>query len=459
MVDEAVDFLVIGAGSGGVRAGRIAAGHGAKVMVAEDHRIGGTCVLRGCVPKKLYAYASRFADDFADAAGYGWTLGATRFDWKDLVRAKEKEITRLSGIYRENLERAGAAIVETRARLDGPNAVVLGDGRRIEAGKILIATGSTPHLHPDIPGLEFAITSNELFDLPEFPQRLLIVGGGYIAVEFASIFARLGAEVTLCFRAEKILNGFDEDMRGALTHALTDAGVTISARCLPAALNWSRDGIEAIMSDGPSVMADQVLVATGRRPATRNMGLEETGVRLDARSGVAVDAFSRSTIDSIYAVGDVTDRVNLTPVAVREGHAVADTLFGGRPTSVVHDNVASAVFTTPEIGTVGLSEAEARVRHDVVDIYKTAFRPLKATLSGRQEKTVIKLVVDGRTDRMLGVHIFGHEAGEMIQLIAIAMQMSATKADFDATMAVHPTVAEEFVTLRTRTERHVRPVG
>ena len=459
MPRDAVDLFVIGAGSGGVRAARIAAGHNAKVMIAEDHRIGGTCVLRGCVPKKLYVYASRFADDFLDAAGYGWTLGASRFDWKALVRAKEAEITRLSSIYRGNLERSGAAIVETRARLDGPHHVVLGDGRRIECGHILVATGSSPELHPEIPGLEFSITSNEIFDLREFPRRLLIVGGGYIAVEFASIFARLGSEVTLAFRSDKILNGFDGDMRDALTHALADAGVAMLPRTLPRAITWSNGRVEVAMSHGDPLTADQVLIATGRRPTTRDMGLEACGVALDPKGGVIVDAFSRSTVESVYAVGDVTDRINLTPVAVREGQALADTLFGGRPTSVVHTNVASAVFTTPEIGSVGLSEEQACQQFDVVDIYKASFRPMKTTLSGRDEQTVIKLVVDGATDRVLGVHIFGHEAGEMIQLAAVATRMGASKADFDATMAVHPTVAEEIVTLRTRTARHVRAAG
>ncbi len=458
MTQDAADFFVIGAGSGGVRAARIAAGYGAKVMIAEDHRIGGTCVMRGCVPKKLYVYASRFVDDFADAEGYGWTLGARSFDWKALVRAKEEEVTRLSAIYRANLDRAGVAIVETHARMDGPHHVVLGDGRRIECAHILVATGSKPELHPDIPGLEFAITSNEIFDLPDFPRKLLIVGSGYIGVEFASIFARLGAEVTVALRGDKILKGFDDDMREALTEALKDVGVTILPKTLPAAISWNGQA-EVTFSDGAVKVFDQVLMATGRRPATRNLGLEESGVALTRAGAVVVDAYSRSTVESVHAVGDVTDRINLTPVAVREGHALADTLFGGRPTSVVHDNVASAVFTTPEIGSVGLTEDEARQRLDIVDIYKASFRPLKATLSGRAEKTVVKLVVDGQTDRVVGVHMFGHEAGEMIQLIGIAVQMSATKADFDATMAVHPTVAEEFVTLRTRTARHVRAAG
>ena len=456
---DKVDFFVVGAGSGGVRSARIAAGYGAKVVVAEDHRVGGTCVIRGCVPKKLYVYASRFADDFADAAGFGWTVGASRFDWPDLVAAKEKEITRLSGLYRANLEKAGASLVEGRARLEGPNRVTLADGRCFEAGHILIATGGRPTLHPEIPGLEFAITSNEIFDLKEFPRRLMVIGAGYIALEFASIFARLGSEVTVAFRGDQILTGFDQDMRDGLAHALSEAGITLLNRTLPTALSWSNGQVEVAMPDGTTISVDQVLVATGRIPNTRGLGLEEAGVATDAVGAIKVDAFSRSTAPSVLAVGDVTNRINLTPVAIREGQAVADTLFGPRPVSVDHDHVASAVFCTPEIGSVGLTEHQACERLDIVDIYRAAFRPLKATLSGRSEKMILKLVVDGITDRVVGVHILGHDAGEMIQMCAIAVHMGATKADFDATMAVHPTIAEEIVTMRSRTARHTRAVN
>ncbi|MGI3902817.1 MAG: glutathione-disulfide reductase [Janthinobacterium lividum] len=453
---DKVDFFVIGAGSGGVRAGRIAASHGASVMVAEDHRIGGTCVIRGCVPKKLYVYASRFADDFADAAGFGWTVGATRFDWPDLVRAKEAEITRLSALYRQNLEKAGASFVEQRARVDGPHGIVLADGRRISAEHILVASGGRPTLHPEIPGLEYAITSNEIFDLKVFPRRLLVVGAGYIGLEFASVFARLGSDVTVAFRGEQILSGFDGDMREGLAEGLRDAGITLMPRTMPKALTWSDGHVEVAMPDGSTLVVDQVLVATGRAPNTRNLGLTEAGVELDRQGAIKVDAFSASCVPSIHAVGDVTNRINLTPVAVREGHALADTLFGGRPTTVDHDHVASGVFTTPEIGAVGLTETEARQRHDVVDIYKASFRPLKATLSGRKDRVIFKIVVDGITDRVLGIHILGPDAGEMIQLCAVAIHMGATKRDFDATMAVHPTMAEELVTMRTRSARHVR---
>ena len=456
---DEVDFFVIGAGSGGVRAGRIAASHGAKVVVAEDHRVGGTCVIRGCVPKKLYVYASRFADDFVDAAGFGWTVGATRFDWPDLVAAKEKEITRLSGLYKINLEKSGATLAHGRARLDGPHRVVLTDGHAFDATHILVATGARPALHPEVPGLEYTITSNEIFDLKVFPRRLLVIGAGYIGLEFASLFARLGSDVTVAFRGDQILGGFDNDMRQGLAEALSEAGVKLLPRTLPTAFAWSDGLVEASMPDGRTIVADQVLIATGRVPNTRHIGLEEAGVALDSIGAVKVDAFSRSSVPSVFAVGDVTDRLNLTPVAIREGQAVADTLFGHRPTSVDHDHVASAVFCTPEVGAVGLTEREARDRFAVVDIYRASFRPLKATLSGRTERMILKLVVDGVTDRVLGVHILGHDAGEMIQMCAIAVRLGATKADFDATMAVHPTIAEEIVTMRTRTARHTQAVA
>ena len=455
-----VDLFVIGAGSGGVRAARIAAGYGARVLVAEEYRIGGTCVIRGCVPKKLYAYASRFADDFADAAGFGWTIPQKPvFDWSRLVASKEKEITRLSGIYRANLERAGVSMVESRAEVVGPHRIRLrADGREISAKYILIATGATPVLEPAVPGLEHAISSNDVFDLPVFPQRLAIVGGGYIAVEFASVFARLGAEVHQLMRADNVLRGFDADMRNGVRDALSHAGVKFHFGALPTKIEKTDGGLRLTLTAGDSLDVDQVLVATGRRPHTKGLGLEAAGVELDAAGAVKVDAWSKSSVASIYAVGDVTNRVNLTPVAIREGHAFADTVFGGKSVSVVHDGIPTAVFTTPEIGTVGLTEDQARRTFDVVDIYSASFRPMKATLSGRAEKTIMKIVVDGTSDRVLGVHILGHDAGEMAQLLGIAVKMGATKADFDATMAVHPTAAEELVTMRTRSARHERQV-
>ena len=459
MAEHDVDFFVIGGGSGGVRAARIAAGHGARVALAEDYRLGGTCVVRGCVPKKLYAYASRFADDFADATGFGWSVPQATFSWPTLVAAKEKEVSRLSDIYRTNLVKSGVEIHACRASVEGPNLVRLGTGAQVTAKHILIATGSRPEQHPTIPGIDRSISSNEIFDLQVFPKRLLAIGSGYIALEFASVFARLGSAVTVMFRGDEILRGFDGDMRAGLTEALREAGVVLRPRTLPTRIEQVADGLRVYLDDGSTLDVDQVLAATGRAPASWGLGLEEVGVKLDRHGAVEVDRFSTSTVPSIHAVGDVTNRVNLTPVAIREGHLLADMLFGGRDRAVNHDNVASAVFTTPEIGSVGLTEEEARLRFDLVDVYKSSFRPMKATLSGRAEKTVMKIVVDGITDRVLGVHILGHDAGEMIQLIGIAITMGATKAQFDETMAVHPTAAEELVTMRTRSARYTKEAG
>jgi glutathione reductase (NADPH) len=457
MTDTEVDLFVIGAGSGGTRAARIAAGYGAKVMVAEEFRVGGTCVIRGCIPKKLFVYASRFQDEFEDAEGFGWKIEKSSFDWPTLVAGKEKEITRLSGVYGVHMTRAGAEIVESRAVIEDAHTVrLLKDGRRIRAKYILIATGGGPVVEPKIPGLEHTITSNEIFDLPLFPQRLLIVGGGYIAVEFASIFTRLGASVTQVFRANNVLRGFDDDLRSNLAVALRDAGVDLRTGILPVRIEKTNKGLDAHLSDGSCVDVDQVLVATGRRPNTKDLGLEKVGVELNEKGAVVVDSYSKTSVDNIYAVGDVTDRINLTPVAVREGHAFADTIFGDRPTAVSHINVPSAVFTTPEIGTVGLSEQEARKIFDCVDIYLAHFRPLKANMSGREEKVLMKIVVDGATDQVLGVHVLGHDAAEMAQLVAIAVRMGCKKADLDATMALHPTAAEELVTMRTRAARYER---
>lgn len=451
-----VDLFVIGGGSGGVRAARIASGHGARVALAEEFRLGGTCVIRGCVPKKIYVYASRFADAFRDAAAFGWTVEPPRFDWSRLVRAKEAEITRLSGLYGQTLEKAGVTVHAQRARVVGPQHVELADGRRLAARHILVATGGTPELRPAVPGLELAITSNEIFDLPVFPRRMLVVGAGYVALEFAAAFARLGAAVTVAFRGEQVLRGFDDDMREGLAVALTEAGLMLRPGCALCGIVRGADGLAATLTDGSTLEVDQVLIATGRRPHTAGLGLEHQGVLLDGVGAVVVDGFSCSSVPTIHAVGDVTNRVNLTPVAIREGHALADTLFGDRPTAVDHAGVASAVFTTPELGTVGLTEGEARQSIDVVDIYRTSFRPLNATVSGDGARMTMKIVVDGQTDRVLGVHVLGEGAGEMAQLLGIAVRMRATKADFDATVAVHPTAAEELVTLRTRTARHLR---
>ena len=448
------NLIVVGGGSGGVRAARIAAGHGARVAIAEEFRLGGTCVIRGCVPKKLYVLASRFRDEFEDARGFGWRVGDVSFDWPTLVSAKEKEITRLSGLYEQTLATAGVEIIRARAMLDGANAVRFSDGRTASARYILIATGGAPVLAPHIPGMEWAISSNEIFDLPVFPRRLLIIGAGYIAVEFASVFVRLGARVHLAYRAEAPLRGFDDDLRSRLSDALKDAGVEHRAGVLPTRITKCAGGLEVEMSDGARLDVDAVLVATGRRPHTQYLGLELAGVATRKNGAIVVDAQSRSNVASIYAVGDVTDRINLTPVAIREGQAFADSLFGGKPTAVEYDAVPSAVFTTPEIGTVGLTEEEAVARFAHVEIFETSFRPMKATLSGRAEKVYMKVVVDGGSNRVLGVHILGQEASEMAQLVAIAVRMGARKSDFDATMALHPTMAEELVTLRAPKRVH-----
>jgi glutathione reductase (NADPH) len=446
-----LDFFVIGAGSGGVRAARIASGHGAKTLVAEEGRVGGACVLRGCVPKKLYVHASRFADDFRDAAGFGWSVGQPTFDWPTLVKAKEKEIIRLSDAYRENLARSGAKLVEQRATVVDPHRVRLADGREVSARHILIASGSRPVIPTGVEGLEHAITSNEIFDLPVFPRRLLIIGGGYIAVEFASLFQRLGSQVTMVMRGPNLLRGFDEDMREGMRDAMANAGIVFRFGCLPTSIEKKPDGaLRVTLSDGALTEADQALIATGRNPDTKNLGLEAAGVELSAAHGaVKVNEYLTSTVPSIHAIGDVTHRVDLTPVAIREGHTLADRLFGPGAAPIRYDTIGSTVFGTPELGAVGLTESEALERFPKVDIYKTNFRPLKATVSGSSDRTIMKLVVDRSTQRIVGAHILGGEAAEMIQLVAVAMTMGATKADFDATVAVHPTAAEELVTMRS----------
>jgi glutathione reductase (NADPH) len=451
-----VDFFVIGAGSGGVRAARIAAGHGAKTLVAEESRIGGTCVIRGCVPKKLYVYASRFADDFRDAAGFGWSVSEPTFDWPTLVAAKEKEIGRLSDAYRDNLARSGAKLVEQRATVVDPHNVRVADGREVSARHILIACGSHPTTPPGVEGLEHAITSNEIFDLKVFPRRLLVVGGGYIAVEFASLFQRLGAQVTQVMRGPNILRGFDDDMRNGMRDAMASAGVVHRFGCLPTSIQKGRDGaLRVTLTDDAVIEADQALIATGRLPNTRGLGLEAAGVELSAAHGaVKVDENLTSNVPSIHAIGDATHRVDLTPVAIREGHALADRLFGPGAPPIRYDTIASTVFGTPELGAVGLTEREALQRFPRVDIYKTNFRPLKATVSGAPERAIMKLIVDGASQRIVGAHILAHEAAEMIQLVAVAMTMGATKADFDATVAVHPTAAEELVTMRSTHARY-----
>jgi glutathione reductase (NADPH) len=454
-----VDLFVIGAGSGGVRAARIAASYGAEVMLAEEFRIGGTCVIRGCVPKKLLVYASRFPKSFGDAKGFGWDVPEARFDWPSLVRAKEKEITRLEAAYAQTQEKAGVTIVRTRAVLEGPHSVRLVEsGKLITARHILIATGGRPNMSQDLPGVEYSITSNEAFDLPQFPKRILIAGGGYIAVEFAGLFAGLGSQVTLIYRGDTILRGFDEDIRNGLRAAYEASGIRFVFNDTFESITKKADGLHVATRAGQHIEVDQVMMAIGRLPNTEGLGLEKAGVALGKSGEILVDKTSRTNVPSIHAVGDVTNRVNLTPVAIREGHAFADSVFGGKPWIVDHTDIPTAVFSTPEIGTVGLTEAQAKRDHAAVDIYKTSFRPMKATISGREERIIMKIVVDGDSDRVLGVHILGDDAGEMAQLVGIAIKMKATKTDFDSTMALHPSAAEELVTMRTPSERWRRSV-
>lgn len=449
------DLFVIGGGSGGVRASRIAASHGAKVAIAEEYRIGGTCVIRGCIPKKLLVYAGRFRDEFEDAAGFGWSVDIDGFDWTTLIANKDAEIARLEGIYRTNLERSGVTILASRAELADPHTVIVQPGgRRITARYILVATGGRPALL-EIAGAGHAITSNEAFHLEKLPKSITIIGGGYIAVEFASIFNGLGVETTLVYRGPKLLRGFDDDLRDVLTQDLFKRGIDVRLNTDIAAIKEGWTHYVASLKDGSEIETGGVMFATGRSPNTQGMGLEAAGVALGSRGEISVDTFSRTSVETIYAIGDVTGRLNLTPVAIREGHAFADTVFGNKPTPVDHEVVPTAVFSTPEIGTVGLAEHAARERYPQLDVYKANFRPLKATLSGRDERTFMKLLVDGGSGRVVGCHMVGPDASEIVQMAAIALRLKATKADFDTTMALHPSAAEEFVTMR---EKWVPPV-
>src|SRR5450830_627639 len=451
MADHDVDLFVIGAGSGGVRAARIASSYGAHVMIAEEFRVGGTCVIRGCVPKKLLVYASRFSGEFEDAAGYGWTVPEPTFHWPTLIANKDREIARLEATYITTLERFNVKLLKSRAVLEDAHTVRLqSSGARVRAETILIATGGWPHPGPKISGLEYVISSNEAFHLTELPKRIVIQGGGYIAVEFACIFAGLGSEVTLVYRGENILRGFDDDVREHLRSEMRGRGITVTCGHTVIAIEKAGDELVARLSDGSTVTADKVMFAIGRRPNIMGLGLESVGVKLAEHGGIAVDEYSRTSVANIYAIGDVTNRANLTPVAIREGHAFADTIYGGKPTPVDHANVPTAVFSEPELGVIGLTEAQAREQLAKVDVYKTSFRPMKATLAGRNTRSFMKLLVDGITGRVVGCHIVGPDAGELIQLVGVAVKMGATKADFDATMAVHPTAAEELVTMREK---------
>ena len=457
MAKSDVDLFVIGAGSGGVRAARIASSYGARVMVAEEFRVGGTCVIRGCVPKKLLVYASRFGHEFEDAAGFGWSVPvAPTFSWQTLIANKDREIDRLEAAYVSTLERFKVEIVRARAVIEDAHTIRLSTGARVRAETILIATGGWPHMGPNIPGLEHVISSNEAFHLTELPKRIVVQGGGYIAVEFACIFAGLGSEVTLVYRGENILRGFDDDIREHLRLEMETRGIKVLCGHTVDAVEKAGDEFSVKLSDGTAIAADKVMFAIGRRPNIMGIGCEALKIDCHEHGGIQVDDYSRTSVPNIYAVGDVTNRVNLTPVAIREGHAFADTLYGGKPTKVDHHNVPTAVFSEPELGVIGLTEAQARAEFDTVDVYKTSFRPMKATLSGRATRVFMKLLVDVASDRVVGCHIAGPDAGELIQVIGIAVKMGATKADFDATMAVHPTMAEDLVTMRERAARYTR---
>ncbi|MDR6758514.1 glutathione reductase (NADPH) [Mycoplana sp. BE70] len=443
------DLFVIGGGSGGVRSARLASAMGKKVAIAEEFRYGGTCVIRGCVPKKLYVYASQFREHFEDAAGFGWTVGATTFDWNALVAAKEQEITRLEGLYRKGLDNAGAEILNSRAVLVGPNTIRLtATDQLVTAERILIATGGHPAPHKDLPGRELCITSNDAFDLPKLPRSILIAGGGYIAVEFANIFHGLGVETTLIYRGKEILSRFDQDMRQGLHKAMVDKGIGILCEDIIEEVAEAPGGARRVRTlKGETLVVDQVMLALGRVPNTTDLGLEIAGVKTDARGAIAVDEYSRTNVPGIFAIGDVTDRVQLTPVAIHEAMCFIETEFRGRPTSPDHNLIPTAVFSQPEIGTVGMSEEAAAKAFSEIEVYRAEFRPMKATLSGRQERMIMKILVNAADRKVVGVHVLGHDAGEMAQLLGISLKAGCTKDDFDRTMAVHPTAAEELVTM------------
>lgn len=441
------DLVVIGAGSGGVRASRMAAAFGARVAVIEERYLGGTCVNVGCVPKKLFVYGSHFKEDFEQAAGYGWRLGEPTFEWSGMLGNKDREIARLNGVYGRMLDGAGVEVIDGRGTVVGPHAVQVGD-RTLSTGKILIATGSWPHM-PELPGIEHAITSNEAFHLTALPERVLVVGGGYIAVEFAGIFQGLGSQVTQIYRGEQFLRNFDGDVRTHVAVELRKKGIDLRFSLNVLSIRLDGDTRVCTLTDGSELRVDCVLMATGRLPLSRGLGLEEVGVALSGRGGVVVDANFVTSVPSILAVGDVIDHIQLTPVALAEGMFVARYHFGGLDVDCPdYRNIPTAVFCQPTIGTVGLTEEEARMDHDVV-IYRSTFKPMKLTMTSGDERTLMKLVVDRQTDRVLGCHMVGPAAGEIIQGLAVAMKCGATKAAFDATIGIHPTAAEEFVTMRT----------
>ena len=449
------DLFVIGGGSGGVRASRMAALAGAKVALAEEWRMGGTCVIRGCIPKKLLVYASQFSENVKDAAGYGWDFGDARFDWPTLIANKDKEIARLEGLYTANVEKAGVTIYQDRAVFEDPHTLLLVNSQqRITAEKILIATGNRPTREMGtshvIPGGDLCITSDEAFHLEKLPRRILIAGGGYIALEFAHIFHGLGSHVSLVYRGDKPLRGFDDDMRDALCASMKERGLEVLLGCEFTKVEKRGACLHAETNAGDVIECDQILLAIGRMPNTLALHVEKAGVELGKRGEVKVDEYSRTSTAHIYAVGDVTDRVQLTPVAIHEAMCFVETAFKNNPTRPDHAHVPSAVFTTPELACVGLSEHKALLKGHAIDVYKSIFKPLLHTLGGRGVRTHMKLIVDAATDKVLGCHIFGDHASEIIQLVAVCLKMGATKADFDGTMALHPTAAEELVTMRTK---------
>ncbi len=455
MAEFDYDLFVIGAGSGGVRAARLAATAGARVAIAEESRVGGTCVIRGCVPKKFMVYASEYAREFELARGYGWDIGEPSFDWGEFRARRDMEVARLSGIYEANLAKAGCDLLRGRATFVDPHTLEVSDEdgapKRVTAAQVLIAAGGRPKLPTDVPGVEHAITSDEVFDLPELPRRMLIVGGGYIAIEFACIFHGLGVGVTLAYRGSNLLRGFDEDVRAHLADEFHKRGLRVALACEHERLERRPDGVivSHVLRAKP-IETDVVLFATGREPHVKGLGLDAAGVRLNDRGAVAVDSFSRTNVPHIWAVGDVTDRLNLTPVAIREAQAFVETAFHGRPTQFDHADVPTSVFSQPPVGVVGLTEAEARHKLGKVDVYLARFRPMKTIFAGREDRVLMKLVVEASSDRVVGCHIVGPEGPELVQLAAIAVKAGLTKAQWDATCALHPTVAEELVTMRER---------
>ncbi len=449
------DLFVIGGGSGGVRASRMAAQTGARVALAEEWRMGGTCVIRGCIPKKLLVYASQFMENIMDSRGFGWDFGDCKFDWPTLIANKDREIARLEGLYTANVEKSGVTIFQDRAVFEDPHTLLLlNSGKRVTADKILVATGNRPtremgtaHL---VSGGELCITSDEAFHLKELPPRIVIAGGGYIAVEFAHIFHGLGSEVTLVCRRDQPLFGFDQDMRDALSDSMKQRGIRVLPHSQFTLVEKRGDCLHVETDKGAAIDCDQIMLAIGRHPNTDALHVDKAGIALGKRGEIEVDAYSRTSAPNIYAVGDVTDRVQLTPVAIHEAMCFVETAFKNNPTRPDHRHVPSAVFTTPELAGVGLTEAKALLAGHSIDVYKSTFKPLLHTLGGRPVRTYMKLIVDAKTDKVLGCHIFGDHAAEVIQIVAVCLKMGATKADFDGTIALHPTAAEELVTMRTK---------